>query len=349
MDCSPRDSSVQGISQARILGWVATSCSMGSSQPRDRTHVSCIAEILMHLQAGSLPLSHHGKPLSGVIFTSQPIMGKGKRRRRWTVAHSPGRGQVECVSFISRLLPRAWNKWDFLGSNYRRTTGVCAANCVGHRSNQFRGGDLVDSVCPDLSPCWKVQQKPRRECLFSGSISGHWTNSGQSLSWINGSNKIHRLSITPQDMGMQKWVRPSSCPQTFTIPCTICFILEAASSPEVSTLCHASLWVSGAVTQPEHSPWYGAGPRGAPRHKAFLVSHFFDYSKQPSFILHDLPWVARDRFKQLLMREGQGCETREKQSRGTLGQGPVTPSRDTHNNIFELFADTEGLPKRRLW
>ena len=32
-----------GISQARILEWVAISSSRGSSQPRDGTHVSCIA------------------------------------------------------------------------------------------------------------------------------------------------------------------------------------------------------------------------------------------------------------------------------------------------------------------
>ena len=35
--------SVHGILQARILGWVAISFSRGSSQPRDRTQVSCIA------------------------------------------------------------------------------------------------------------------------------------------------------------------------------------------------------------------------------------------------------------------------------------------------------------------
>jgi len=43
MDCSPSGSSVHGIFQARILEWVAISSSRGSSQPRDRTHVSCIA------------------------------------------------------------------------------------------------------------------------------------------------------------------------------------------------------------------------------------------------------------------------------------------------------------------
>ena len=42
-DCSPPGSSVHGISQARILGWVAIAFSRGSSQPRDQTQVSCTA------------------------------------------------------------------------------------------------------------------------------------------------------------------------------------------------------------------------------------------------------------------------------------------------------------------
>ena len=43
MDCSPLGSSVHGISQARILEWVAIPFSRESSQPRDQTHISCIA------------------------------------------------------------------------------------------------------------------------------------------------------------------------------------------------------------------------------------------------------------------------------------------------------------------
>ena len=42
MDCSPPDSSVHGIFQARILEWVAISFSRGSSWTRDRTCVSCV-------------------------------------------------------------------------------------------------------------------------------------------------------------------------------------------------------------------------------------------------------------------------------------------------------------------
>ena len=39
----PPGSCVHGISQARILEWVAVPSSRGSSQPRDQTWVSCIA------------------------------------------------------------------------------------------------------------------------------------------------------------------------------------------------------------------------------------------------------------------------------------------------------------------
>ena len=44
VDCSPPGFSVHGISQARVLEWVAISYSRGSSsRPRDWTHVSCVS------------------------------------------------------------------------------------------------------------------------------------------------------------------------------------------------------------------------------------------------------------------------------------------------------------------
>ena len=52
MDSSLPGSSVHGISQARILEWVAISFSQRSSRPRDQTHVSyvfCIGkQVLYH-------------------------------------------------------------------------------------------------------------------------------------------------------------------------------------------------------------------------------------------------------------------------------------------------------------
>ena len=43
MDCSLPGSSVRGILQARILEWGAMPFSRGSSQPTDRTLVSCVS------------------------------------------------------------------------------------------------------------------------------------------------------------------------------------------------------------------------------------------------------------------------------------------------------------------
>ena len=43
MDCSPPGSSVHGILQASILGWIAMPFFRGSSQPRDQTQVSHMA------------------------------------------------------------------------------------------------------------------------------------------------------------------------------------------------------------------------------------------------------------------------------------------------------------------
>ena len=57
MDSSPPGSSVHGISQARILEWVAISFSRASSRPRDQTHVPCLA-------GGFFTTEPPGKPIS---------------------------------------------------------------------------------------------------------------------------------------------------------------------------------------------------------------------------------------------------------------------------------------------
>ena len=51
MDCSPPGSSVHGISQARILYWVAISFSGGSLRSRDQTHISHIGWWVLYDQA----------------------------------------------------------------------------------------------------------------------------------------------------------------------------------------------------------------------------------------------------------------------------------------------------------
>ena len=62
MDCRPPDSSVHGISQARILVWVVISFSRGSSRPRDQNCVSCI------VADGVFTTEQPGKQLWGCVY-----------------------------------------------------------------------------------------------------------------------------------------------------------------------------------------------------------------------------------------------------------------------------------------
>ena len=56
MDCSPPGSSVLVISQVRILEWVAISFSRESSQPRDQTCVSCLADTFFTTEPPGKPM-----------------------------------------------------------------------------------------------------------------------------------------------------------------------------------------------------------------------------------------------------------------------------------------------------
>ena len=61
------------------------------------------------------------------------------------------------------------------------------------------------------------------------------------------------------------------------------------------------------------------------------------------FSPQDFPWVLKGRLKQLLLREGNGCNERLQKQGGcrqkTTGQGPGSTSRDTHSNkLFKMAA-----------
>ena len=66
MDCSLPGFSVRGILQARIVEWVAISSSRGSSQNRDRTHVSCSSCITV----GFFTTEPLGKPITPDYLSS---------------------------------------------------------------------------------------------------------------------------------------------------------------------------------------------------------------------------------------------------------------------------------------
>ena len=67
MDCSPPDSSVHGISQARILEWVAISSSRGCSRLRDQTQVSYISCVGRWIDG--LPMCHLVAHITETTYT----------------------------------------------------------------------------------------------------------------------------------------------------------------------------------------------------------------------------------------------------------------------------------------
>ena len=70
MDCGLPGSSVQGISQARMLEWVAISFSRGSSQSRDWIHVACLAGKFFTIEPPGKPKS---KILLPKYYYSRPF------------------------------------------------------------------------------------------------------------------------------------------------------------------------------------------------------------------------------------------------------------------------------------
>ena len=74
MDCSPPGSSVHGILQARILEWVATLFSRGTSQPDPGIEPWSLA-----LQADSLPSEKPGKPMENNMKFAQKIKKNNKK------------------------------------------------------------------------------------------------------------------------------------------------------------------------------------------------------------------------------------------------------------------------------
>ena len=102
MDCSPPSSSVHGISQARILKWVAISFSRGPSWPKIKPVSPALA---------SLPLSHHLSELEAVYFsylialatTSSTLLNRSGESGHPCFVHS-FRGKTFSHSLLNAML-----------------------------------------------------------------------------------------------------------------------------------------------------------------------------------------------------------------------------------------------------
>ena len=87
MGCSLPGSSVHGIFQTRILGWVAIPFSKVSSQPQDRTWVSCVScidkWILFTTEPAGKPWLRPQLLLLGNTTLWRPMEPSGKNHQHW--------------------------------------------------------------------------------------------------------------------------------------------------------------------------------------------------------------------------------------------------------------------------
>ena len=108
--CNPMDNyTVHGILQARILEWVAIPFSRGSSQPRDQTQVSHIADRFFTSWATreAITISNKQKTVKVLIAWSCPTLlphglSSARLPRPW---HSLGKNtRVDCYFLLQAIL-----------------------------------------------------------------------------------------------------------------------------------------------------------------------------------------------------------------------------------------------------
>ena len=123
MDCSWPGSSVHGISQARILKWVAIPFFRGSPWPRDRTQVSGIADRFFTVWATSTKtvLTLFYKYVHSLALTPS-FVSNICRSRKSTICFT-----TEMLPFLCFIKIENWNHED---TNSKRYTNFASLHAL---------------------------------------------------------------------------------------------------------------------------------------------------------------------------------------------------------------------------
>ena len=130
MNCRPPGSSVYGISQARILEWVAIASSRGSSWPRDQTHVSCIVRWILYYWATKEDFGLWKRILKTLLWMS--------RKQPFPIVLCTHSDVSTVLSFFFRTVMTQflWPSWE--GENHHRViTGMSEPLGVLAQFNYF--------------------------------------------------------------------------------------------------------------------------------------------------------------------------------------------------------------------
>ena len=167
MDCCLLGSSIHNISQARILEWVAISFSRGSSQPRDRTQVSCIAGRCFTIWA-----TREQKLLSRVWLFVTP----------WTLSpwNSPGQNTgVGSHSLLQGLFPTQGSfpgllhcMWILYQLSHRSSPRILewVAYPFSSRSSRPRNWTRVSCIAGRFFTNWATREAPNHQELLKTGI-----------------------------------------------------------------------------------------------------------------------------------------------------------------------------------
>ena len=180
MDYSPPGSSVLGILQVRILEWVATPSSKGSSRHRDQTLVSCVSWIgrwiLYHLP----PRNHLGSPIAANISIKKIIINfllKRNHKISSPRAHTAMQNTLLAVPLVGyhfqcTILPTV--------SSYQLSADTKAQPfpifntfhmlVPSMQTCMYVHGPWCDGVARVRSPCLRTASAPEASVITSSSV-----------------------------------------------------------------------------------------------------------------------------------------------------------------------------------
>ena len=127
MDCSPPDSSVHGFFQARILEWVSISFSRGSSQLRDGSCISCLANGFFTTWTAWQEVQR-AQPLRGTVLVTFRNCGKAGVV---TAHRGVGSGARESGN---RKEQDMWRFWSVYYGFYTRNLKVSSNSVTDNRT-----------------------------------------------------------------------------------------------------------------------------------------------------------------------------------------------------------------------
>ena len=160
MDCSLLGSSVHGISQARILKWVATSSSRGSSWSRDQTHVSYGSWVGRQIPYHWAP----DNPLVRSCREIKPVNPKGNQP--WIFIGRTNAEMEAPILWPPEAKSRLIRKDPDTGKNWRQEE-------KGMTEDEM--ASITDSMNLSLSKVWKMLKNKEAQCAAVLGVTKSWT------------------------------------------------------------------------------------------------------------------------------------------------------------------------------